>query len=306
MNPRRRRKRKVKRIASQQIKIPVSIPLNINTSFTIPNVNPEVKITEVRNVIIAKPTIPTLKTDTNKAIIIPPLNKIWLYHPEKTAGKAVWRSIIDAIVRQQNVDMDPMECYYRLEKENFNIGNINTKDLPILGGHIPWHDRDPCEHFNCRWRVGIFRDPIDRAISNYREILVLILRTPKNKYGQENKKFVENGFLYYIRNTPKSILLRQLYFYSSTFSIEEALGKIKKLDGFIRKEHYNSDIQILSSILKIDIQPIQQVSNEIFVPYDSFKAEVEPNLEELYDILVPEYDLLNRAGFNYIPKFIKQ
>lgn len=212
--------------------------------------------------------------------------RIYHAHIRKCAGTSLNTCIIDAISGRKGE-------YAKLARQNSN--QITYNERPVVGwnktllkkeafffgfSHIPFFE------FNFSDDTFVFtflRDPVARIISHYRMLKDMEMSDNQHPSFIAEKKWACGDFGFFIRNVPKEHLQNQLYMYSRSFDVEEALRNISRVN-------YVGHVNSISSHF------IPELHQEFGLPLDyvplrasSFQLDITRSQRlELNDILSAE------------------
>ena len=171
------------------------------------------------------------------------MTKTHFYHIPKTAGRSIIVSFSRTIFKDKLAN--DKDIYNTLVKNNGNYVFDNKK---ICGwqpkqygkhyftfGHHPYH-ANHC--FDARktlnYHITSLRKPEERVFSLYKEHLFekkLKRAISTNINSKKNCMFSEGTFGNFIERLSQKRLLEQLYYFSDTYNIEEALVNVSNLNG---------------------------------------------------------------------------
>jgi len=153
--------------------------------------------------------------------------------------------------------------------------------------HIPMHNlKLPKNTFI----LTTFRDPVERVISHYKMIYEYYISNIDHPCMKTEGKWLgqDKTIIEFAKNMPKEHLFAQLFHYSSSYSVDEAIERIKTINFVANVENLNSvGYQTLMSILPSINLPsgkIREGSRKIYV-----KSIERDSLREL---LIGEYSFL--------------
>ncbi|MBU0528429.1 sulfotransferase family 2 domain-containing protein [bacterium] len=218
--------------------------------------------------------------------------RIYHYHIRKTGGK----SLLFMFMANECQD------YYKKYEELYtNIDHriiINNKVFalwhPIIlqqgnyyygASHIPYHSlKLPDRTFT----ITCLSDPVDRIISHYK----MLLRKKKIQHQSWGLKrelhWLGGSFEYFLKSISKNQLLNQLYMFSKSFTISEAVDNILKCNHIQFLESFNEGITILENKLNIKLK-LLHADREICQTNINQLA-----LDQLREILYPEYKFIEQ------------
>jgi len=175
--------------------------------------------------------------------------RIYFYHIRKTGGTSLCRSFVGL------ASDDPRGAMEALSRRG---GRLILSDKVYVG----WNERLIEQgHYFCAWShrpahalalapetftVTCLRDPVARIISDYRNSLaqaqVKRTRSFERKYGHRLSSLAE-----YVRNSPKKDLLRQIYMFSASLSVDEAVKRIASCSHWFFIDQFDEGLEALSA-----------------------------------------------------------
>ena len=188
--------------------------------------------------------------------------RIYFYHIHKTAGT----SLVQMMLASANTDpaMTPADLYAALYAAknhrillNDKVFVAEEKYLIEKGhyyfafSHLAAHELRLPEN---TWTLTCLRDPVKRVLSRYDMILGHKL-TGDPAFGKHGH-WLGNGLKDFLKNIPKDQLLRQLYAFSASYDIEEAVQRIQGCSHYFFTEDFNEGTEELSKIFGISLKPV--------------------------------------------------
>ena len=242
------------------------------------------------------------------------------YHIPKTGGRSIvsafgeldspnmnlstedmWGFVVDRITSRENYD----SMGSSLNIHGFDIRTYGSKFLTF--GHNTYHrvfsaaqEQGPSrEQMESCCSFTVVRDPLSRIFSYYKEYLEELFRDntttsihelcPKSDRELYERK--EWTFEDFIKALPNERKLEQVYYFSETFDINEAIGNIEKLSSVVICEknkkgissiskHIGLDLKVehgfsRSSSYKISKREMEFASKELELEYDFYKVLYE-------------------------------
>ena len=220
-----------------------------NRFFLLPYEN--IKL-EIQNPIYRKKNYEILTKDGKS------INRIYHSHIRKCAGTSFNLKIIgNACDQDETKRREIYESTERYGRTAFNEkvfvgwhkGLIESGKYFYAWSHIPYHQLNlPSNTFV----FTTFRDPIQRVFSHYKMIFEYYSKNidhpcmiKEGKWLGSNKTFKE-----FFQNMPKNQLMAQLFHYSKSYSVDEAVENINSVDFISSSEKLNdTGYENLSAIL---------------------------------------------------------
>lgn len=137
--------------------------------------------------------------------------------------------------------------------------------------------------------MTILRDPAARVISHYRMLRHWDEHGVQHPGRTRSENDPGKNFSDFLTRLPRTHLLRQLYMFSRTFNVDEALAALSKLNFVMLTERFRDHLERLGSLLHLDLEPFKEKAGYGKV---AISAEEQARLQEM---LAPEYALLEAA-----------
>lgn len=220
--------------------------------------------------------------------------RIYHYHIQKTGGTSLNHMFLSSDGGNSR------KLYNNLARENSLLRRVVSNDKVYVGwdkqliengryyyafSHIPMHQLKLKEN---TFTITCFRDPKKRVISFYKELLEYKLNDIQHPCRVYSDKWLGSSFQDFLKNVPKSELLQQLYMFSPSYSVDEAMENILSCSFFFKTEQFEEATNKLSEKLRIDLMPIHVRKSVSRIQL----ADKETNL--LDSFLEPEYKLLHQ------------
>lgn len=228
--------------------------------------------------------------------------RVYHFHIRKTAGTTVNIAFIGAFFN----DLDPKLAYESLstsEKGDFFEAGKRvvgwTKNELEEGiynygfSHMPYHKiiiPKGVKTFTC------FRDPVKRVVSHYNMLKYFEVNAIDHPCMKYERHWIKEGFEGFVDAIPKEHLLNQLYMFSASFSVDEALNNLKNLDFIIMTEQ----LEIGMSSMGIQLDLAFKLGNE--KKYNHRELINDSSLALLRQKLQPEYEMLEKMKQFYSEK----
>lgn len=151
--------------------------------------------------------------------------------------------------------------------------------------HIPFHKlRLP----DGTYTITCFRDPVKRVVSHYNMLMGFLENNIKRPCMRVEGQWLGSGFDDFLERIPKVHLMNQLYMFSETFNIDEAVGNVGNLNHYFFAEHFQEGINELNMKLGLELEPMHAHRSE-------HRAQIgKDTLARLREMLDCEYEFLSR------------
>lgn len=214
--------------------------------------------------------------------------RIYFYHIRKCAGTSLTQAFL-GLTGQNGRDL--LQRYWRSKNSGWHVVDdfvfvhqnkylIERGDYYYAESHSACHEiRLPPRTFT----ITLLRDPVARVISHYR----MLLHYEKHNQGRIHLRaeggWLGNSISDFLTRIPDKHLLRQLYMFSKTYDVEEAVERIMGLGNIMFVETYDRDLAELSARLSLDLKVYHAKSK-----YDRVEIE-EKERDRLREMVRPEY-----------------
>lgn len=221
-------------------------------------------------------------------------DRIYYYHIRKTAGT----SLAFAFMNLGGSDFNdrPKQRWYDQHGwivhgdyvfVTHNRYLIQRGHYFFADAHIPAHELQiPGNTF----RITILRDPVARVISHYR----MVRHWREQGLQHPGKARAENNpgkdFSDFLDKIPRAHLLRQLYMFSKTFNVDEAIAAVSRLNYVMFTEAFGEHLNRLGSLLQLNLCSFSEKAG-----YGSV-AISEDERARLREMLAPEYALVEAVA----------
>lgn len=218
--------------------------------------------------------------------------RIYHYHIRKSAGTSINRAFFSLTGQDGKLVHDTITSSGRhwgaFNEYVFVVHNkylINSGEYFYGYSHSAQHElRVPKNTFT----FTCLRDPVRRVISHYRMLMHYRANNLVPRLVRTEGPWLGSNFGDFLDNIPKTHLLRQLYMFSKTFDIDEALENLDALSFVLRNEHFDDGIAELSSRLELPLKTLRSKSG-----YDEVRI-TDPEHARLRELMQPEYRMLAR------------
>jgi len=217
--------------------------------------------------------------------------RIYMYHIRKTAGTSV------AFAFMRLSELDPHLIEERLARFSFAQGNgyrfVVGPRLIRQGNYFFAGNHSPCYLIGLpqtgTFRFTIVRDPVDRVISLFRYLAGPSADSAlASKAPMEEIRWASDGFDRFLDRVPSFHLSNQLYMFSESGSVDEAVDRLGGLDMVLRTERLDCDLPRLESALNLSLSlSRERVSLFPFAPTSAQR-------DRLQELLAPEIEVLRQ------------
>ena len=169
----------------------------------------------------------------------------------------------------------------------WNVRLINRGNYFYAFSHTPFHKLClPDKTFI----VTCFRDPVKRLVSHYNMLMGYALNNIKDPCMKIEGKWLGNSFDDFLDRIPPEHLLNQLYMFSGTYNVDEAIENVKSLSHFMFSENFDEGIEQLITKTGLDLKPLH--SNKAIY----FPEIPEISIRRLKGMLKKEYLFLEKIS----------
>ena len=237
--------------------------------------------------------IQSTKRGSERILIPGGFERVYLYHVRKTAGTSLSRAFLSLGGESpRSVEGRIASSILSRTKSGpygyaTGIGALQQGDYLFGWSHVPAHKlRLPERTFE----IATLRDPVARLLSYYR-YLVAGDRTDETGWTVQSSERALMGanFEEFLSRIPDELLLTQLYMFSASFDVDEAVDRLLACQELVFTESIVSDTERLATRLEItlDLRKERVTSEEAFEPNDM-------QVKILRERLAPEYEMMER------------
>jgi hypothetical protein len=164
---------------------------------------------------------------------------------------------------------------YLLERGDYFFGD----------SHTPYHTIClPLRTF----KVTIFRDPVARVLSHYKMLMHWRKENIRHPARETEDCYLGNSFLEFLSCIPPKHLLRQLYMFSPSFNVDDAVQRIAGLEFILLTEKYAEHLDALARVLQLPLRVYDENRGR-------YRVEIsDEDRARLKQYLAPEYELIER------------
>jgi hypothetical protein len=127
--------------------------------------------------------------------------------------------------------------------------------------------------------ITCLRDPVDRMISLYRMFLDLAAKdsTEVPSWFLRERHWMGNSFSDFLKRLPREMVQQQLYMFSRSFDVDEAIGNIASCSHVMVMEEFSAGLDRLNAKLGLRLPNVAGVRKS--------EAAFEPTETELGTLL---------------------
>jgi hypothetical protein len=219
--------------------------------------------------------------------------RIYFYHVRKTAGTSLNHAFfalcgqdggsVQALIGRGSVGWVAVGDYVFVAHNNYLA---ETGDYFYGYAHTPAHQvrlQPQTFRFTC------LRDPVRRVVSHYRNLVHFQQHVTGRRILRQEGAWLGQSIADFLDNIPAEHLQRQLYMFSKSFDVNEAVECLSELESVMFTEHFDRGLAELSQRLRLDLQLLRSKST-----YDPVEVD-QKSLGRLREMLDKEYLLLDRV-----------
>ena len=217
---------------------------------------------------------------------------VYCYHIRKTAGTSLHFSFL-ALGGE-----DPADVHRRIAASDLHrtiSGDyafaahhrrvLEQGDYLYGWSHLPAHQISLGPR---TFTITILRDPCDRVVSHFNYIREGDQPGMAFAVSKAERALASNGFPAFLEALPKKDLLRQLFMFSPSFAVDEAVQRIAGCSCVLFTETFESGLAALAQRLALPLISRRDRATRAREPISSAERE------QLRDVLEPEYNLLRQ------------
>jgi len=218
--------------------------------------------------------------------------RIYLIHIRKTGGTSLNNMFLSlsgldskSLYRQLAASPIHRLIVNGLIFVGWNVRYINKGSYYYAFSHTPLHKLDLPEN---TFTVTCFRDPVKRVVSHYNMLMDYQENNISHPCMAIEGKWLGKNFDDFINNIPKEHLLNQLYMFSSSCDIDEAVKNVRHLSHYFFSDTFASGIHELNRKTGLNLEPIH-------IRKSGYHAHLsDESLSKLRDMLDEEYTFFER------------
>lgn len=222
-----------------------------------------------------------------------PFRRVYLHHIRKTGGTSLNFSFFALAGR------DPKSLFSRMREDGqtelteCGITYVTRDKAKIEGGkyfyafsHHPSHElRPPPDTFS----ITVLRDPIERVVSHYRMLRQYEELGVKKRWLTVEREWLGGSFREFVGNVPRHRLLNQLYTFSASLNVREALEALDRCSHVMHLDTFEQGMKALSEKLGLQLQSFHERPANFGFALDPADRSI------LVRELAPEFEFLARA-----------
>jgi hypothetical protein len=217
--------------------------------------------------------------------------RVYLVHIRKTGGTSL-NNMFLSLSKEE-----PTHLYSKLANTpshrlisngliyvGWNVRLINKGNYFYAFSHTPLHQLNlPDSTFT----VSCFRDPVKRVLSHYNMLMDYRVNKIDNPCMATEGKWLGEHFDDFLQRIPKEHLLNQLYMFSNSYKIKEAVSNVQSLSHYFFSETFDAGIDDLNKKTGLNLESVH-------IRKAGYKAEISENsLAKLRELLDEEYKFLS-------------
>lgn len=216
--------------------------------------------------------------------------RIYNVHIRKTGGTSLNNSFLEISGGQSEKLYNDLSISltYRIEKNSkvfvgWDKSLIERGNYFFAFSHIPYHKlKLPSETFT----ITCFRDPVIRVISHYKMLLYYKQNKINHPCMKLESRWLGKSFSDFLLRIPNEHLLGQLYMFSESYDISEAVNRLEKINCIMFTENFSAGIEKINNLTGLKLESRHQRKSELNL------ALPEGDLSLLREKLEKEYELL--------------
>ena len=227
--------------------------------------------------------------------------RVYFVHIRKTGGTSLNHMFLSLSGGEAEPLYDAMvqACDHRLIHRNlifvgWHLGHINEGNYYYAFSHTPLHELDLPER---TFIATCFRDPVRRVVSHYNMLMGYRANRVDHPCMAVEGEWLGSSFGDFLKRIPREHLLNQLYMFSRSCDIDEALESVTGIDHYFFTDSFEQGIRELNEKTGLSLQPMHSARSD-------YRADIsETHLRALKDLLKDEYRFVGtlrerrRVGF---------
>jgi len=218
--------------------------------------------------------------------------RIYLIHIRKTGGTSLnhmFLSLGDSDAQSFYEDLARARGHRLMRNGKIFVGwnfrLINNGNYFYAFSHTPIHKLKLPEG---TFTITCFRDPVQRIISHYQMLMNYSINHIPHPCMATEGKWLGGSFDDFMDRIPQEHLMNQLYMFSESFNIDEALQRVNSVSHYFFSEAFSKGVQVLTKKIGLELTPVHMRKSQPF-------GEIsENNLIRLKQKLVAEYLFLEK------------
>ncbi len=186
--------------------------------------------------------------------------RVYLYHVRKVGGTSLNKMFLSL------GDRDGEEVFELLERSEFGRHRAIVGGKVFVGwsrrliengnwfyafSHLPAHEiRLPPKTFT----ITILREPVERLLSHYNMLLAMKADRSDHACMATEGRWLGGSFAEFLSRTPRDHLQRQLFMFSKTFDVAEAVEGITSCGCFFFLDSFEAGVRALAERLGLPLR----------------------------------------------------
>jgi hypothetical protein len=222
--------------------------------------------------------------------------RIYFYHVQKAGGSSLKTTFYE-LSGKGRAELHPLLTRPPFRHFEGNLVYVSWDKRLIEGGDYFFAGTHyPASEFtlpDATFTVTCLRNPVDRILSRYRELVQYSQTEPDHIHLQEVQDWFSVDFDAFIQNMPRTELLHQLHMFSPDYDVDQAFERVVSCTHFFVLEDYEDGVKQLGIKLGLDLKPkhIRATRKDTVPPADT--------LARLEALIEPEIRLYQRVSEAY-------
>jgi hypothetical protein len=195
-----------------------------------------------------------------------PWDRIYHFHNRKTGGTSLNRTFLefdggDSLARYKSLA--------QAKKNKISVGGkvfigwnkklIEKGNYFYAFSHIPYHYLNLPQN---TFTVTCFRDPFNRLLSHYRMLKSFSKEKIQHPCMETEGNWLGNSFEDFLHLIPREHRLVQLYNFSPTLNVEEAVEAVKQINQIVFTENFSMGVSSINKKTGLSLKSLHIRQNE--------------------------------------------